>query len=91
MKCFRIDSGGETFYWAGETEEEAIAAFRDNYDEFADPSRVVELTDGEMALINVSLENARGIPVVAAPLKQVFEDETRAWVGGAFELCGSVY
>lgn len=91
MKCFRIDSGGETFYWAGESSEDVLAEFRDAYDDFDDPAQIAELTDDEMAALTVTIEDAYEASDGKATLKQVFEDETKVCVGGAFELCGSVF
>lgn len=91
MKCFRICSGGETFYWAGESSEDIMSEFRNVYDEFDDsPAQIVELTDDEMSVLTVRLENEHEEPDGVSTLKQVFEDETKSCIGGAFELCGSV-
>lgn len=90
MKCFRIDCGGEFFYWAGESSGDVLAEFRDNYDDFSDPAQIAELTDDQMAVIEVRLENEREEPDGVATLRQVFLDETKLCIGGAFELCGSV-
>lgn len=91
MKCFRIESGGERFYWAGESQEDVLAEFKDNYDDFDDPAEIFELSDDEMASITVTVEDENTEPNDTSTLKQLFDDETKTCIGGAFELCGSVF
>lgn len=91
MKCFRIDSGGERFFWAGESSEDVLSEFRDAYDDFDDPAEIAELTDDEMAAITVTVEDENTEPNKTSTLKQLFDDETKTCIGGAFELCGSVF
>ncbi len=73
MKCFRLNSGGETFFWAGESSEEVLAEFRDAYDDSADPAEITELTDDEMARVTVQLQNEAEEPDGTATLKEVSE------------------
>jgi hypothetical protein len=91
MKCFKVDSGGETFYWAGESSEGVLAEFKDAYDDFDDPDEITELSDGEMAAITVTVEDENTAPNETSTLKHLFDDETKTCIGGAFELCGSVF
>ena len=91
MKCFRINSGGERFYWAGESQEDVLAEFKDNYDDFDDPAEICELSDDEMASITVTIEDENTEPNETSTLKQLFDEETKTCIGGAFELCGSVF
>jgi len=91
MKCFRIESGGERFYWAGESQEGVLAEFKDNYDDFDDPAEILELSDDEMASITVTVEDENTEPNDTSTLKQLFDDKTKTCIGGDFELCGSVF
>lgn len=91
MKCFKISEGGETFYWAGESKELVAEEYREAYSDFDGPPTIEELSDEEMSAITVQLENEDEEPDGKATLKEVFDDETKACVGGAFELCGSVF
>lgn len=91
MKCFRIDSGGERFYWAGESQEDVLAEFKDNYDDFDDPAEIFELSADEMASITVTVEDENTEPNETSTLKHLFDEETKAVIGGAFEICGSVF
>jgi hypothetical protein len=91
MKCFKVDSGGETFYWAGESLEDVLAEFKDTYDDFDDPAEITELSDEEMAAIMVTVEDENTEPNETSTLKQLFDDETKICIGGSFELCGSVF
>jgi hypothetical protein len=91
MKCFKIESGGERFYWAGESKEDTLAEFKDNYDDSGDPADICELSDDEMAAITVTVEDEYTEPNETSSLKKLFDDETKTCIGGAFEICGSVF
>ena len=90
-KCFRIESGGERFYWAGESQEGVLAEFKDIYDDFDDPAEIFEVSDDEMAAITVTVEDENTEPNKTLTLKQLFDDKTKTCIGGDFELCGSVF
>jgi hypothetical protein len=91
MKCFKIESGGERFYWAGESSEDVLAEFKHAYDDFDDPAHIYELSGDEMAAITVTVEDENTDPNGTSTLKELFDDDTKTCIGGAFELCGSVF
>ena len=91
MKCFRIDAGGEYFYYAAETEDQAMSDFRDDIDDDFEDAKIQEITLEQMENIKVTMEDENENPNGEITLKKFFDDECKGHTDGSFQLCGSVY
>ncbi len=68
-----------------------LAEFKDSYDDFDNPAEITELSYEEMAATTGTVEDENTEPNKTSTLKRLFDNETKEWNGGPFELCASVF
>lgn len=91
MKCFKIEEGGERFWYAAETQEAAMAEHRDLFADEGSEIEIREATDEEMDRTIIIMEDEYEWPGGSATLREVFDTECSAHFGGALQLASSVY
>ena len=90
-KCFQIDEGGERFWYAAETAEQALEAYKEDIADTFEGAEVCELSDEQMSLLTVMLETYDGKFDVEVPMKTSFELTCRGWDGSPLQLCSTIF
>ncbi len=92
MKCFRINEGGEHFWYAAETQEAAMAEHRSTFEDEDDLGvEILEVSDAEMESSTIDTTDGDDYPDGRASLKQLFDDACKDRIDGALSLASSVY
>ena len=89
-KVFRIDEGGERFYYAAQDADQAKAEYRETWEPESEDFTIVQLSDEEMEAIKITREDEEGDGGLTT-LKALFEEECKGWTGEALYLAGSVF
>ena len=90
-KMFRIDEGGETFYYAAQDADQAKAEYRETWEPEGEDLTIVQLSDEEMEATEICMETQDESAGDYTTLKALFEEECKEWTGEAFYLAGSVF
>ena len=90
-KVFKIEEGGERFYYAAQDADQAKAEYRETWEPEGEDLTIVQLSDEEMEATEICMETQDESAGDYTTLKALFEDECKGWNGGAQYLAGSVF